>query len=252
MKTKTIALLLALVVALSVLATGCSAKAVDDALKGQAPQSGSDRTTLDGRDTIKIDSLPENTFSYMGIGGMFAAWIEYVGADGELQLRGTKGISYTLDAVAIYDSVYDSLVSPSDISQGDDLMWNNNAFIVLTLTATYVAPEGDNIEVIDSMDLNGYFQKSDETDSFVDRKVEGELFPTVIGMGGRSQADDAKFEQGKQDLLYTIRSGETQTLQVYMVAAAEFVQTENILAFVNMPGAPVDGYTYKCFDLFAE
>ena len=149
-----------LLVALTLLCSGCNYKELDDNVQDTIQQiqqdSGADSAVGGGMDAsggtapVYIAPLPEDQIEYRGIGESFSAYKKYtVTIDGydDIIEKGNEGLTYTLRGVTVYDSIYDAGVDMYGCMYNGDFL-DKNAFILINIQASYVAPENGAAEII--------------------------------------------------------------------------------------------------------
>lgn len=229
---------------------GCSYQKIDDQI----------HSIIDGPNSsqmvVEVPPLPENQIEYKGIGESFSAYKKYtVTIDGidDIIEKGNEGLTYTLKGVTVYDSIYDAGVDMYGcVYEGDFL--NKNAFILIDMQASYVAPEDGEAEIMAfANELSGAWLEDKMT---LEQKTVAGSFPELSYFSLRPKEDDQKLDNQHDFFGYTIQNGESLDFQVGLLCAQEYIDTKNIFLEVNQTPSieyKVTGdTTRKLFVLFSE
>lgn len=249
---KKISCFIVLLAVVIVLCAGCSYQKIDDQIQDiiNGPTN---------EDVVEVPPLSEDQIEYKGIGESFSAYKKYQytidGLDDEIE-KGNEGLTYTLKGVTVYDSIYDAGVDMYGCYYEDDFL-DHNAFILIDIQASYVAPEDGEAEIIAfANEMSGAWLEEKMTPD--QETVEGlYMYPQIGYFSLRPKEDDPKLDNQHDFFGYTIQNGESIDFQVGLLCAQEFIDAENVFLEVNQTPSIVDGEVTgdtarKLFALFPE
>lgn len=242
---------------LVVFLTGCSYRELDDKIQSairNTELNGADGFTSDGRAYYETDPITEDNIEYKGIHESFPGYVEFADSEGNSCINGTRSIVYTLNSVKVFDSIYDADIDLYGCTMTNEEMLKSNAFILVDITTNYTAPADGEDEMIASATIfNGAYLEGCGNDDFGDRADGKHLEPNVIYFSERPKEDDERLNYQHDAFSYIIKDGESFTFQLGILAAKEFIDTENVFLSVNavMQGVIKD-YPYKYFVLFPK
>lgn len=236
--------------------TGCSYRALDDKIQSEIYKAFEytelDGFTSNGTDYYEPEPILDSSIEFKGVNETIPGYFEYIDSEGKTFTIGTNGITYTLRNVEIFDSIYKSGVDLYGCTIENQDFLDNNAFVLVTLSAEYTAPLDGPEEIIASATVfNGAYLTGCGNDNFEDRADGKILEPVVVYFSERPSKNDQQLDYQHQAFSYVIRDGETFTFQVGMLAAEEFIKTQNLYLSVNaISSGIVKDYPYKYFVLF--
>lgn len=249
---KKISCFMVLLATIIIFCGGCSYQKVDDQIHSII--NGPDNSQM----IVEVPLPPEDQIEYKGIGESLSAYKKYtVTIDGydvdDVIEKGNKGLTYTLKGVTVYDSIYDAGVDMYGCMYEGDFL-DKNAFILIDIQASYVAPEDGEAEIIAfAHELSGACLESKMTP---EQKTVTGLFPELSYFSLRPREDDPKLDNQHDFFGYIIQNGESIDFQVGLLCAQEYIDAKNVFLEVNQ--APSIEYkvtgdtTRKLFVLFPE
>lgn len=164
----------------------------------------------------------------------------------EIMYMGDNGLYISVDKIKVYDSFADSGLNSQKLyyyTRNKEL--ENSKFILVDITAEYIAPEGGEKTIKSYANLATVRYTMPNYDSY-DRATKGFCTPTVVWYSG----DHGE----KHDFTaYTISDGEKYHYQLGILAAPEYIENHN----VNLEICPVSdrnvlNEVYQLIELFPE
>lgn len=232
--------------------------------KGDISGSSDVETTIDP-EVQKIDGM---NVIIKGIGESIPGYVKYDEKmfDGTLerQLRGTEGITYTLNSVNIYENLEESgvLLNESILEPNGELndykkILNETAdFIVVEMSATYIALEGEEtVTVYTSSDFAATYFDEKLLEDYEERLIAGDIRdPNYIWFEvDEEHKVKSENEYGKNAYNFIIRDGETVDFRIGVFSPKELIDNENIYLCINwFPPAFFRDYNHKYFALYPE
>lgn len=247
-------------------ASGCSYSDFEDKIHHAVQRTfqekigGVDGYTSEGRPYVNMAPPEEDNIQYKQMGDTFSGFVAFTDAGGDTDVKGTEGLDYTLNAVKVYDSIFDApvdlygyLLADGDPDPNDDLL-KNNAFLLIDVTASYTAAAGGQEETMADMgEFSGTYLREKGNADFADRRHDGEVEPVFAYFSGRPAKDDPELDYQHNSSSYMIQSGETKTFQIGLLCAPEFIESKNVYLELNgFPASAEVDVPRKLFVLFPE
>ena len=176
---------------------------------------------------------------------------------------GTEGIYITLDKVNLYDNYYASGLKFEDLPKYEQEYLNGgrdetdaayhakksyetNNFVLLDLTAEYIAPEGapETVKVY-ANNLVVHSFVGDEYDELYDSIIMWEeWYPGVVYRSVDYDEDGLSY--------FTISNGEKVNFQVGIKLSDKFIDAHNVFLCTDGHNPQMEDFVYFLFDLFPE
>lgn len=246
------------------LATGCSYKKIDEAIKKQ----------IDDQDAPEeITQVPpdENDFTFIEQGGSLPDYYKYSYADyglpDEYEETGYKGLTYTFNGAKVYDSIKDSPISVDDCSPllldiDDDQAYKNNAFILVDMTAKYnnESNDPDMDEIMPPMEFDGTYLTGDGYKEYTEKELDPPYTdPMRVYFSERPKEGDVDIDGNKLDLdsqanvfRKPIKSGKSVDFQVGILVKKDFIDDNNVFMFLRFREPPEKGNPVYLLDLLGR
>ena len=263
--------------------SGCSATAINDALKNTAKENKDSVSQTVVGTYFESESNSENSISKTesksdnekGTGESFEAAIDYVTEDGEKVTVGKKGLSYTFNSYEIYENFFESgleFTAPMleydfetekyYLSEINENCYKNNMFILVDMTATYHAPENGKEEIIANTynDIIGWSNSKKKMpegwlDEFIALRESGTLVTDVqVCYNSISPLpEDGLYPDHDHMFDLPLKDGESKSFQIGIICWEKFVEYESVYLQINNfdPGA-LEGYDGMYFAIFPE
>lgn len=191
---------------------------------------------------------------------MEASWNITVRETQETILCGTPGLTYTLNGIEIFDSICTSGIDIKETEWDDDnpnyeKTFADNAFILVDMTATYQAQNGEN-EVLTSIVFSAESDERKLGKSFSEIKNQTQkMQPYIIYFSKHPTDDDPRLSSKEgQYYCFSIKNGETLNFKLGIIAAQEFIDAKNVLLALGNVTADesvaVQNLDCRIFDLF--
>lgn len=210
--------------------------------------------------TVEAESTDFAKVEMLGIGEtMDGSWKLTSKETQETIMCGEPGLTYTLNGIEIFDSIYSSGIDKKETTMDTDNQnyerdFADNAFILVDMTATYHAPNGED-EICASILFAGYCDEEKLGKDFLE--IKGQTYkrkPYVIYFSNHPTADDPRLDpEGQYDNFY-IKNGEALNFKLGIITAQEFIDSKNVLlALGNIsvdPSVATQDINGRIFDLF--
>ncbi len=243
-------LLLCSVICAVVCVTGCSHLNTDgNILAGK-------RTTVINGYEFPIDAVDnDNTYitaddvTYIEIGDSVRDYV-YLSTEeiGEFE-RGVEGLTYSLNKVSIYNSIYDAGVSFDDCydlyGEQNIPKIENNKFIVLDMTAHYDSDDRSNTSVNVAL---GFYEKFWNDKDFDYSNIR----PSLIWFSLHPDEADEELDRNQQYFVYRIKPGESVDFQLGILAGESYIDDADVYLAQEGPDIKYEGYTYYAFRLISD
>ena len=203
-----------------------------------------------------------------GVGGSHSGFVKYDEKlyDGtvERKIKGTEGITYTLNSVNIYENLEESgivlnesILEPNgELNEYKKVLNATGDFIVAEMSATYIALEGgeETVTVHTSRDFLATYFDEKLLEGFEERLIAGDINNPYYNWFEVDEVHKIKSEEwGKGSHDFKISNGETVNFRIGVFAPKELIENENIYLCVNwFPRGFFRDYTHKYFALFPE
>ena len=176
------------------------------------------------------------------VGETFPAFMAYKKNGGdEIEYLGYQGLYLTLDNVKVYSNFSESGLSEENLYYyyTKEMLGKNN-FIVVDLTAEYIAPEGGAQTIKAYANMNSMRLLVRQKEYLNDKQ-----FPTVVWYSG---------EHGEKDdfTAYTISDGEKYHYQLGIITDPAPVNDNNVFLQVCYETYLINNYVYQLFELLPE
>ena len=240
-----------LCVILCLMCSSCSYSEFEDKLHQRLEQTETEETKVIDEDYYK-------NLTMLGVGDTMEQYWELI-YDDEITECGTKGLTYTLNNVEVYDSIYSAGIDVNDTEwdydEKTEQTYQSNAFILADITAKYTAPEGEEKDIYTGMALMGwcdYSNLSKPIDEIISNRYK--LAPYVMYFSNYPDGSDPNISiENGQYYVYRIKDGEAIDFKVGVIAAQEFVDSKNAMLILGTV-EPEDTYTEdpgsRIFNLF--
>lgn len=165
--------------------------------------------------------------------------------------NGIDGLEYTLNSVEVFSSLAETTIDISEMAHGTEELFENNAFILVELTAKYNSGNDDSIITGLTEYLVAYYEKNSGNDDFeLNKETNPNIIePMVIYCSEHLPVDDENYL--KKYTMVTMNDGDEITFKLGIVVASEFIDTKNIYLEVSpwyRDGVDSKHYFFKLFD----
>lgn len=269
------------IIVISIFLCGCSYNEIDDMLQSKiqdtkdifvseppidkidviddGEQSLSSKDDLDEQENVPKERIMVlnngEKIQIKGIGESYANYIKYMANDNEY-INGKEGVSFTLDNVTVFDSFYEAGLDTYGLLYEDEEMLKGNSFILVDMTAEYIASSAENLEVIvDTSEIIPKYLEEVGNASYVteDRKSITNMEPISIWFSHRPSIDDERLDYNHQFSSFYIKDGEKISFQIGIIAGKEFIEENNVFLMIGyMAFGYSENYTHKFFELFPQ
>ena len=274
--------LFSLLLALSVLFSGCSASAINDALKNTVKENKDSASQTVVGTYIESEANSEDSSSKTesasddekGIGESFEAAIDYETEDGEKVTVGKKGLSYSFNSYEIYDNFfesglefrapmleYDFETEKYYLPESKENVYKNNMFILVDMSATYNAPENGKEEIIADTynDIIGWYMANKMPENWLDEFValrESGTLVTDVQVCYNSLSplpEDGLYPDHDHMFDLPLKDGESKSFQIGIRCWGKFVEYKNVyLNILNFNPGALEGYDGRYFAVLPE
>lgn len=224
---------------------------IDANIENKTESQTSENALIDGEDESKNDVKPDNN---LNVGENFGVSIDIEREDGTKETIGQRGLRYTINSVTVYENIYESGVEfnvwnlswdPVNkeyfISEDQHNSNINNMFILLDFTATYNAPENgkDEITVNFENDMLAISKDEKMKEGWLDEFAtirEKKIYissPYISYYSGAPLPKDVDTYMDQDDMLPTIKDGETISFQIGITCWEKFVESKNVYLQIN-------------------
>lgn len=201
---------------------------------------------------------PEEGFTYIEIGESVPDYYEFTFPGGELAPNGIQGLSYTLDSVTVYPTVYESGVPFSECHQFPDgeaatqEAYEKNNFILAKFTAYYENPTGDPAtdEIMFFNPFEGTYRWGEGYEEFSPNGY-ADRDPYVVYFDKRVREGDTDLDGNPVDPIHqgnmcreSITTGGSVEFQIGVLASSKLVEQNNVFLYMTYSEPPSDKPIY--------
>lgn len=250
---------------------------VEQTTLGTYVEGSSEEDTSDAisEENSSIEAEGKKNDNEKGIGESFNADVSYKTESGTVT-RGTTGLKYTLNSVNVFNTFWDSgedihacdtchiwdeesqsmILDPNAV----ELFLPYNNFIVIEMTATYIAPEGgkDEIDVRLLNDVLARYKQEKMPEGWLDEFIELRDQNIVVMEPIMHWFSEPILEEDGYDLIhdgfcFKLKDGEARTFKIGVYCWYKFVEYKNVyLSIQHFDSSLIEGYDGRYFALFPD
>ena len=185
-----------------------------------------------------------------GIGETYAELVKYKDDTGRETSNGKEGVYYTLNSIEVFENYRDANLSDEGKLLNNDAYFAQNQFILLEITANYIAPEGGEKRIKVSPYLMASYVYEKMPDDFLTRVGVENLEPIDAWFSDPPKEGDPELDPVHDKNCFMINDGESFTFKFGLLAGKEFVNNGNVFLRVGYLSDNTKNAVHQYFELF--
>ena len=153
-----------------------------------------------------------------GIGETYAELVKYKDDTGRETSNGKEGVYYTLNSIEVFENYRDANLSDEGKLLNNDAYFAQNQFILLEITANYIAPEGGEKRIKVSPYLMASYVYEKMPDDFLTRVGVENLEPIDAWFSDPPKEGDPELDPVHDKNCFMINDGESFTFKFGLLA----------------------------------